>query len=290
MDTSNSQTTTPKTLPNQSVFCPWTSRAPITSSNAIRYGIQKPEEQANIEILSQNHLTCQHKLLNQSCLNNHQMTDGCANSMKPSASIQQSSSQFFHFLHLMQLFPDVHPATLHTVLVLCKSDFFRAVDKLLYAKRCKQIYNKRRSVLQACATSKCNRHKPYCYAQATVSAEGTCQNPNVNIQSHFVIHGYNQTSPLDASVKKIQIGQNHPSTSEGKVLEGILKRKSNESRKILHRNKVKAILLPSTSSSTDLPPVASPQCTLPIRPLSPINGMAEDLSRQSVSIEQNNEA
>lgn len=40
----------------------------------------------------------------------------------------------------MQLFPDVHPATLHTVMSLCKNDFFASVDKLLYAKRCKEIY------------------------------------------------------------------------------------------------------------------------------------------------------
>lgn len=37
----------------------------------------------------------------------------------------------------MQLFPDTHPATLHTVLMLCKNDFYSAVDKMLYAKKCK---------------------------------------------------------------------------------------------------------------------------------------------------------
>lgn len=42
----------------------------------------------------------------------------------------------------MQLFPETHPATLHTVLTLCENNFFRAVDKLLYAKHCKKMYNK----------------------------------------------------------------------------------------------------------------------------------------------------
>lgn len=177
--------------------------------------------------------------------------NGCANSTKPSVSprcpsIQQSSSQFLHFLRLMQLFPDVHPATLHTVLVLCKSDFFCAVDKLLYAKRCKQMYNNRRSAFQACSSSKCNRHKPYCYVQQSAlaknhvpNAEATSQNANVNLQNHLMIHGYNQMAPLDASIKKIQIIQNHPPTSDEKVLEGILRTKPNESRKILPRSKMK---------------------------------------------------
>lgn len=62
---------------------------------------------------------------------------------KPLPSIQQSSSQFFYFLRLMQLFPDTHPATLHTVLTLCKNDFFCAVDKMLYAKRCKLLCYKK---------------------------------------------------------------------------------------------------------------------------------------------------
>lgn len=54
---------------------------------------------------------------------------------RPVPSIQQSSSHFFYFLRLMQLFPNIHPATLHTVLVLCNNDFFPTVDKLLYAKK-----------------------------------------------------------------------------------------------------------------------------------------------------------
>lgn len=59
--------------------------------------------------------------------------------------LQHSSSQFFHFLRLMQLFPDVHPATLHSVMSLCKNDFFGAVDKLLFAKRCKNYYINQRT-------------------------------------------------------------------------------------------------------------------------------------------------
>lgn len=59
----------------------------------------------------------------------------------------------------MQLFPDTHPATLHTVLTLCKNDFFCAVDKLLYAKRCKALYNRSQVMLKKHPV---NRSHPYC--------------------------------------------------------------------------------------------------------------------------------
>ncbi|XP_048517691.1 uncharacterized protein LOC109535940 [Dendroctonus ponderosae] len=60
----------------------------------------------------------------------------CSNSY--GMPIQQSpSTHFFYFLRLMQLFPDTHPATLHTVLTLSKSNFFLTIDKLLYAQKCK---------------------------------------------------------------------------------------------------------------------------------------------------------
>ncbi|XP_019868176.1 uncharacterized protein LOC109596995 isoform X2 [Aethina tumida] len=65
---------------------------------------------------------------------------------KPCPSMQESSSHFFYFIRLMQLFPEVHPATLHTVMTLSKNNFFSAVDKLLYAKRCKAMYNKNQSL------------------------------------------------------------------------------------------------------------------------------------------------
>lgn len=38
----------------------------------------------------------------------------------------------------MKLFPDVHPATLHTVLAVNNNNFFLTVDKLLHAIKCKQ--------------------------------------------------------------------------------------------------------------------------------------------------------
>ncbi|KAJ8921995.1 hypothetical protein NQ315_008633 [Exocentrus adspersus] len=78
---------------------------------------------------------------------------------KTCPSLQHSSSQFFYFLRLMQLFPETHPATLHTVLSLCKNDFFCAVDKLLYAKRCKALYSRSQGVFKRCAM---NRTHPYC--------------------------------------------------------------------------------------------------------------------------------
>ncbi|CAH0559522.1 unnamed protein product [Brassicogethes aeneus] len=83
-------------------------------------------------------------------------------------SMQQSSSQFFYFLRLMQLFPDTHPATLHTVLTLCKNDFFCAVDKLLYAKRCKVMYNRRQNLYQKFSQT---RSHPY---QSTNAGNSKC--------------------------------------------------------------------------------------------------------------------
>lgn len=59
----------------------------------------------------------------------------------------------------MQLFPETHPATLHTVLTLCKNDFFCTVDKLLYAKRCKALYHRSQVVNKKCPA---NRSHPYC--------------------------------------------------------------------------------------------------------------------------------
>ncbi|XP_030758974.1 uncharacterized protein LOC115884511 isoform X2 [Sitophilus oryzae] len=45
----------------------------------------------------------------------------------------------------MQLFPDTHPATLHTVLTLSKNNFFYAIDKLLYAKKYKSNYTRKQT-------------------------------------------------------------------------------------------------------------------------------------------------
>lgn len=78
---------------------------------------------------------------------------------KTCPALSQSSSQFFYFLRLMQLFPETHPATLHTVMTLCKNDFFGAVDKLLYAKRCKALYKRSQVMFKSCAF---NRTHPYC--------------------------------------------------------------------------------------------------------------------------------
>lgn len=79
---------------------------------------------------------------------------------KTCPSLLHSSSQFFYFLRLMQLFPETHPATLHTVLTLCKNDFFSTVDKLLYAKRCKSLYHRSQVVVNKKCTP--SRSHPYC--------------------------------------------------------------------------------------------------------------------------------
>ncbi|XP_072390010.1 uncharacterized protein [Diabrotica undecimpunctata] len=97
---------------NQPVTCPWNSVQPYTNAT------------------SRNHT---------------EPSTSCNNKDKAIPTIQQSSSQFFYFLRLMQLFPETHPATIHTVLTLCNNSFFQAVDKLLYAKKCKALYNRNQS-------------------------------------------------------------------------------------------------------------------------------------------------
>ncbi|KAL3277424.1 hypothetical protein HHI36_012772 [Cryptolaemus montrouzieri] len=141
MDPPKSTQHSKKEILKQPVSCPWVTVQPYPSSplsNKNRSCGQK--RNSNVQI--------------NNCLNNHwnngsTSIDSTKMFKKSSfCSMQQSSSQFFHFLRLMQLFPQTHPATLHTVLYLCKNDFFCAIDKLLYAKRCKMLYNSRRSQLQ----------------------------------------------------------------------------------------------------------------------------------------------
>ncbi|XP_057665500.1 uncharacterized protein LOC130899520 [Diorhabda carinulata] len=81
---------------------------------------------------------------------NQEPSTSCSSNDKSFPSIQQSSTQFFYFLRLMQLFPETHPATIHTVLCLCKNNFFYAVDKLLYARKCKAIYIQKQPNYRRC--------------------------------------------------------------------------------------------------------------------------------------------
>ncbi|XP_044727775.1 uncharacterized protein LOC123291528 [Chrysoperla carnea] len=45
-----------------------------------------------------------------------------------------TTSQYHNFIRLSLLFPDLHPATLHGALGLCKNDFILTVDSLIYAR------------------------------------------------------------------------------------------------------------------------------------------------------------
>ncbi|CAH1957258.1 unnamed protein product [Acanthoscelides obtectus] len=135
----NKETCQPKTCYSQPVMsCPWMTQQP----HGLTPGTSKSCDPAS----------------------SRQMQSGPDPSARPDrplgpqSSLQTSSSHFFYFLRLMQLFPDTHPATLHTVLTLCKNDFFRAVDKLLYAKRCKTLYSRGMGVIKRCPT---NRVQPY---------------------------------------------------------------------------------------------------------------------------------
>ncbi|XP_045465541.1 uncharacterized protein LOC123674644 [Harmonia axyridis] len=130
----------------QPVTCPWVANQPYPSSlsSKNRNGGQKRNSNSQTN----------------NCINNHwepsSSQNGCSqhNENSTFSSMQQSSNQFFLFLRLMQLFPHTHPATLHSVLYICKNDFFCAIDKLLYAKRCKILYNNRRNQIHHQKTEK----------------------------------------------------------------------------------------------------------------------------------------
>ncbi|XP_060524231.1 uncharacterized protein LOC132700733 isoform X2 [Cylas formicarius] len=112
---------------NRPLQCPWITSQPYHFAFAFK---NNPNE-----------LEKKNQLVNNS-MNTESTVDACR-PLSHETPIQQSSSHFFYFLRLMQLFPDTHPATLHSVLTLTKNNFFYAIDKLLYAKKCKSIYGKR---------------------------------------------------------------------------------------------------------------------------------------------------
>lgn len=99
----------------------------------------------------------------------------------------------------MQLFPDVHPATLHTVLNLCKHDFFAAIDKLLYAKKCKQVFTSRQKDNQKC------------------SSTGTSTNANTN-QNRFVPYSKDEGSQKKENNMATQSVPSHKSYGNVKII------------------------------------------------------------------------
>lgn len=48
--------------------------------------------------------------------------------------VDSSSNQFQYFMRLMQLFPTIHPAYIHSVLTACNNDFMRTIDSLLRSR------------------------------------------------------------------------------------------------------------------------------------------------------------
>ncbi|CAG9823516.1 unnamed protein product [Phaedon cochleariae] len=124
------------------ISCPWSNLQPCPSSlNKNRPGDLSTTETTNIGDIS---------------------TAPSVSTDKSPSSLHQSSSQFFYFLRLMQLFPETHPATLHTVLSISKNDFFSAVDKLLYARRCKSLFT-RNQTAGIRRHPFCKGHSYYCY-------------------------------------------------------------------------------------------------------------------------------
>lgn len=86
----------------------------------------------------------------------------------------------------MQLFPDVHPATLHTVMTICQNNFFAAVDKLLYAKKCKEVYNSRKTLFQQFEGSKQNRYQPY-YSNLSTTNSYSTQSQKMNVNYNYTV-------------------------------------------------------------------------------------------------------
>ncbi|XP_050311292.1 uncharacterized protein LOC126746911 [Anthonomus grandis grandis] len=109
---------------NQPILCPWVSRQPHPSSQLIKNKLCSLEKRR--ESIS-NHGTSR-KSLNPTTAPTEEVH---------AKTPRSNNSHFFYFLRLMQLFPETHPATLHAVLTACKSNFFYAIDKLLYAQKCK---------------------------------------------------------------------------------------------------------------------------------------------------------
>ncbi|XP_066150148.1 uncharacterized protein [Euwallacea fornicatus] len=103
---------------HQPIMCPWVSSQPYPSAELLKNKLD--------------HLSKKHSANNSSKKPENLSSTSCATLWKSS-----SSTHFFYFLRLMQLFPDTHPATLHTVLTLSGHNFFFAIDKLLYAQKCK---------------------------------------------------------------------------------------------------------------------------------------------------------
>lgn len=115
----------------------------------------------------------------------------------------------------MQLFPDVHPATLHSVMSLCKNDFFGAVDKLLYAKRCKNYYMNQRNGAQQTSTN-FHRYQPYVF----------------NVKRNDESNKYNNSaSTTNQTASVTTFGSNACTT---------LTNKATELKKTVYKNKSKA--------------------------------------------------
>ncbi|KAF5276037.1 hypothetical protein FQA39_LY00833 [Lamprigera yunnana] len=222
MANSKCQTMSTKPLSNHSIFCPWTSRAPLTSTTTHRFNGKAVQQNLSRTSSSQIPMHCQHNMINTHCPSNVQVNCGQPTATMPYPSIQQSTNLFFHFLRLMQLFPDVHPATLHTTLVLCKNNFFCAVDKLIYAKRCKAVYNEQKQFFQK---TKCNsRYQPYVIPNS-VTDEATHVHASASIG---VNPNSQQMMPLDATTKTFQRNQSNGSTSNPMQSNRSLEKANNE--------------------------------------------------------------
>ncbi|XP_018331436.1 uncharacterized protein LOC108741225 [Agrilus planipennis] len=156
----NNQTST---LISQPLSCPWSSRAPTSSSSWLK-GNGGPSMTFKLDSTRLNRgIEISRPLIKMACNNSHQLNVHSYYPIPPSTCLpsQNSTTQFFHFFRLMQLFPEVHPATLHTVLFMCKNDFFCAVDKLLYIKRLRQVGNNKGKSLKTCQNNLRTVQHPY---------------------------------------------------------------------------------------------------------------------------------
>lgn len=115
---------------NQPILCPWVTCQPYPSTQEIKNKLNEFVKNYGSAV-------------NNSSSKKTSSSDAVTFNPYTPPGQQSSSTHFFYFLRLMQLFPDTHPATLHTVLTLSKNNFFYAIDKLLYAKKCKNNLSKR---------------------------------------------------------------------------------------------------------------------------------------------------
>nr|XP_022903814.1 uncharacterized protein LOC111416098 isoform X1 [Onthophagus taurus]XP_022903815.1 uncharacterized protein LOC111416098 isoform X1 [Onthophagus taurus] len=131
-------------LKTATIHCPWTSNAPITATTSCKTG-GKCSENCHVPPKTPS---------------NYSLRTSSSWCLKTKPTI----TYFNNFVRLMQLFPEMHPASLHTALSMCKNEFVSSVDRLLYVRKYRNgnVCNKRED--SGVLNKKIQRKNPhFCY-------------------------------------------------------------------------------------------------------------------------------